>query len=138
MGSKIFLSYTHHTHHLFFVNQLNSISILLQSIAVAGWLGLSLLKIGNRGQNGLLAGRVKAIIHLWFLLVKINIFSFGFNVYCPQKVLFWMVSLPAVLENRVGHHSIDLVKCYWKISFQKKFLCLKLNFKLGPFSTFFL
>ena len=42
-------------------------------------LGLSVLKIGNRRLNGLLADRVKVIIYLWVLLVKLNNFTFGFK-----------------------------------------------------------
>ena len=44
---------------------------------MTGQLGPSVLKIGNRGLNGLFAYRVKVIIHLWVLLVKLNNFTFG-------------------------------------------------------------
>ena len=46
---------------------------------MTGQLGLSVFKIGNRGLNGLLADRVKVIIHFWVLLVKVNNFTFGFK-----------------------------------------------------------
>ena len=44
---------------------------------MAGQLDPSVLKNGNRGLNGLWAGRVKVIINWWALLVKLNNFTFG-------------------------------------------------------------
>ena len=64
---------------------------------MAGQLGLSVLRIVNRGLNDLLADSVKVILHLWVLFVKINNFTFGF-----KAVLF---SESTILDGRPAWRS---------------------------------
>ena len=62
----------------------------------------SVLEIGNRGLNGLLADRFRVIIHLWVLLVKLNNFTFGL-----KAVLF---SESTILDGRPNCRLASLEK----------------------------